>query len=109
MHRLILGLEHGDKREGDHEDGNGLDNRRSCNLRIATHQQNTHNQRSLKGMSKFKGVRWHRRHKRWEARIRVNYKLLHIGSFVGEKDAARAYDRAALRHHGIFAKLNFPG
>src|SRR5689334_13920703 len=45
MHREILGLARGEKIQGDHINGNTLDNRRE-NLRRASHGQNQHN-RSL--------------------------------------------------------------
>jgi hypothetical protein len=35
-------------------------------------------------------------------------KLMHLGSFVNEVDAALAYDQAAHEHHGDKAQLNFP-
>jgi len=43
MHRLILGLTLGDGKVSDHKDGDGLNNRRSTNLRVSTHQQNMWN------------------------------------------------------------------
>lgn len=108
MHRLILGLKPGDKRLGDHENGNGLDNRRSKNLRIATTSQNRQNSRKRMSntSSKYKGVS--RFQSLWMANIRVNKKAIFIGYFKSEEDAARAYDKAALKYFGAFACLNFP-
>ncbi len=31
-----------------------------------------------------------------------------VGYFLNEKDAAAAYDKAAIELHGEFARLNFP-
>ncbi len=44
MHRIILGLEIGDKRHGDHINHDTLDNRRG-NLRIVTPAENNRNRR----------------------------------------------------------------
>lgn len=56
MHRQILGLKRGDKREGDHRDHNTLDNQRH-NIRICTHQQNMLNRRKpYNTSSSFRGV-----------------------------------------------------
>src|SRR3990167_2041420 len=56
MHRVILGLMWGDPRQGDHINGNKLDNRRH-NLRIVTVQQQRQNVRAGYGTSKYRGVR----------------------------------------------------
>lgn len=55
LHRLLLGLCQGDKRQTDHRNHNGLDNRRS-NLRIATQSQNCANAKKARGKSRYKGV-----------------------------------------------------
>ena len=61
MSRQILGLERGDKRQGDHQNHRTLDNRRA-NIRICTIQQNHMNQkRQQNTTSKFKGVSWDKR------------------------------------------------
>ncbi len=114
MHRLILGAKHGE--QVDHVNGDGSDNRRA-NLRFATQRQNTQNQtRKAAGTSsKYKGVNWEARRSKWLAQIRGgplcadgSAKKLHLGYFLSERDAALAYDRAARRHFGEFAGLNFP-
>lgn len=108
MHRAILGLQPGDGKQCDHVDGDGLNNQRS-NLRISSQTENMHNRRKLiVGTSKYKGVCWYRRERKWRARIRVNRKLISLGYFASETDAALAYNRAARKHFGDFALLNTP-
>ena len=98
--------------EVDHINGNTFDNRR-CNLRIATRLQNCANrtkQKTYKGKkttSKYKGVSWHRVTQKWRADIRVQTKRLWLGIFEDEIEAAQAYDQAAKKYFGEFAKLNF--
>ena len=90
----------------DHINHNTDDNS-FANLREASmHQQSTY--RTGHGSSKFLGVSWHKRSKVWSAKIRVNKKLRHIGSFTCEIKAARAYDAHASAAWGEFANLNFP-
>jgi len=106
MHRLILRLQPGDKRECDHRDGDGLNNQRS-NLRICTKTQNQQNQRKQKsGSSKYKGVSWRQDYCKWRSRIQLNGKLIHLGYFLSEKAAGTAYNQAASKHFGEFARLN---
>lgn len=101
--------------EIDHKNGDGLDNRRS-NLRICTHKQNMQNRLPNKtSSSKHKGVSWKRGriykgkqyNGKWRARIMYNDKNIHLGSFDSEIEAAKAYDEAAKKLFGEFARTNF--
>ncbi len=108
LHRAIMKAPK--RRLVDHENGDGLDNRRA-NLRLATRSQNMMNRSKTKRetTSKYIGVSFDKGCKRWRAAIRVCYKQRWLGSFKNEVDAARTYDEAAKKYHGDFARLNFPG
>lgn len=105
MHRVIMGALPG--QQVDHINGDGLDNRR-CNLRIATMAQNQANRRKSPGTSSaYKGVTLDTKKGGWIAYIKVRQKRIHLGHFADEVDAARAYDAAALKYFGEFARPNF--
>jgi len=106
LHRFILNSPRGI--ETDHINQNKIDNRRA-NLRIATVSQNQANvpKRRDNITSRFKGVYWCKKDKRWKSKIGVHYKQIHLGSFLSEEEAARTYDEAALKHFGEFARVNF--
>lgn len=104
MHKQILGIDAGT--EGDHIDGNGLNNQRN-NLREATHHQNCYNTKKRKNsLSKYKGVSWNVQNQKWLVRIMVNQKTIYLGYFLDENKAALKYNEAALKYFGNFAKLN---
>ena len=106
MHREIMKLE--GETVCDHINGNGLDNRK-VNLRPATRAQNGWNRgkSKMKSRSRYKGLAWDSKDKRWEVRISVNGRRIYIGRFQDQIEAARAYDRAARRYHGRYAQFNF--
>ena len=94
------------EREIDHTDGNPQNNRAE-NLREATSAQNKANSRSRVGStSRYKGVSWSKLRKMWEVQIRTKAGRMHLGFFNDESEAATAYDEAAHREHGAFARLN---
>jgi hypothetical protein len=106
MHRRILNAQVG--QIVDHENHNGLDCQRH-NIRICTQRQNNGNRRrNIHSSSRFKGVTWYGRYKKWRAQIQNNGKEIHLGYFDDEEQAAHAYDKKAIELFGEFACLNFP-
>lgn len=101
MHNLLVP-------HADHINNDGLDNQRH-NLRTATQSQNLMNTRKTLSptSSKYKGVCWHKRAKKWMASIKINRTPQYLGLFIKEIDAAKAYDAAAKHLFGSFAHLNF--
>jgi len=90
----------------DHINGNTLDNRKR-NLRLVDYRINSFN--SVKNnpfaTSKYKGVSWNKKVKKWRAFIFINNKQKYLGAFHSEIEAAKAYNEAA-RQVGDFVKLN---
>jgi hypothetical protein len=76
----------------DHINGNTLDNRRSVNLRLCT---NAENQQNRKGAPRhhqhgIRGVTWHKRFGKWQARIQVDGKRIYLGRFDDVNEAEKA-------------------
>lgn len=94
MHREILGLSKGDKRQADHINHNTLDNR-EANLRIVTNSQNHYNRR------KTKGYCWHKMAKKYYARIKINGQTINLGLFDTASKARAAYLKAKKKYHKI--------
>ena len=106
LHRVITPPPDGF--EVDHRDRNGLNNM-DANLRFASKGQNQANRR--KGAaSRFKGVTLDSREslpRRWVAKIQCDGLPIWLGRHASAEEAARAYDEAAVRLFGEFARTNF--
>ena len=103
MHALILPQPSG--LIADHEDRNGLNNRRG-NLRPATSSQNMQNRKKMSRArhSQYTGVSFQRG--KFTASFGVEGRQIFLGCFDSEIEAARAYNEAAQKHFGEFAVLN---
>lgn len=108
-HRLVFVLcgepDPGD-RQVDHIDWDALNNRRN-NLRLATNQMNNANvgRKTYLGRVRHlpKGV-YPNGVGKWQAKIKVNYKTICLGTYRSTEEASAAYGRAAERHFGSFAR-----
>lgn len=92
----------------DHKDRNKLNNQRG-NLRKATKSQNAQNMgisNSKRKTSRFKGVSFHPFSGLWHAHIMKDYKSYSLRYHRTQTAAARAYNDAAKRLFGSFARLN---
>lgn len=91
LHRYLTGAPKG--MVVDHINGNKLDNRLS-NLRVCTQQQNSFN-REAKGVFKIGS--------RYQARIMVDGKFLHIGMYDTEEEAQQARIKKHIEVAGKFS------
>lgn len=105
LHRVVLSMQD-QHAVVDHRNGNPFDNRRH-NLRVCANASNVKNQRLRRDpgkSSRFKGVT--RSKAGWIAQIQSDGHHQYLGTYQSERAAAEAYDRAAIRLHGEFARTN---
>jgi aspartate carbamoyltransferase regulatory subunit len=104
MHRYIMKAKNGEII--DHINNKRYDNR-NCNLRIASSGLNNHNStKSKNSSSKYFGVCFNKKDKKWMSRITYNGKTHYIGSFKDEIGAAKAYNAKAIFYYKENANLN---
>ena len=102
MHREIMNPTEGF--QVDHINHDKFNNKRE-NLRLCTPRQNSRN-RSGWGKSKYLGVSTSTIKGKWIAYIYLSKRQTVLGHYETEKEAAIAYDIAAIKSHGEFANLN---
>lgn len=111
MHRLVLRA--APDEQVDHISHDTLDNRKQ-NLRKSNFKLNGANrlkQKTHAGLppkSQFKGIWFNKERLKWCTRIKVNGKRIYLGRHSTEIEAAKAYDRAAVKFWGEHAYPNFP-
>lgn len=102
MHRDILRLR-SRRKKVDHKDHDGLNNQRR-NIRSCTNRQNQQNRKP----SRLKGIIFNRINGNYNARIHVNGKMIYLGVGKTPEEAARIYDKTAVKYFRRFACPNFP-
>lgn len=110
MHRMVMRAT--EDCVVDHINHCGLDNRKS-NLRLCSQKQNVGNSRKIftakpdrVTSSRYKGVSFRSDRMRWTAYIGTGRDRDLLGCYSTEREAAEAYNRAAIARWGPFAKLN---
>ena len=104
MHREIAKTPEG--MDTDHVNNKRLDNRGS-NLRSCTRSENLRNS-GIRSDNKtgYKGTAFHKFSGLYHSTIKANGKQQSLGYFKTIEGAARAYNEAAIKYFGEFAKLN---
>ena len=106
-HRICWAIHYGMWPEKfiDHINGVRTDNR-LCNLREATHAENSRNSGIPRGESGVRGVRMDKRwRKKWQARITVAGVAKSLGYYETKEEAIAARLAAAKKYHGDFARM----
>jgi len=83
----------------DHTNGNKADNR-VINLRIVTNRFNLslgNRKDKNKFSSKYVGVCWSSKSRKWQSSIVISGKKKHLGIFINELDASEAYQNELLK------------
>jgi len=73
----------------DHINNIPTDNRLE-NLQLISNRENLSKDKKNTS-SKYTGVSWHKKNKKWLARIRINGNRKHLGYFINEIEASNAY------------------
>lgn len=103
-HHLAWVIEMGEwPTEIDHRNTNSLDNAWE-NLRLGNDQLNAENKRRALSTNQSSGVLGVSRQLRssikpWKAQIRINGKIVYLGSFASIDEASEAYREAKRKHH----------
>jgi len=104
MHHLIVKELNTSTHEVHHKNYDTLDNRKD-NLVIVTFKEHKgYSGPPKSNTSGYKGISKNR--DKWAAKIKIDGKLTHLGSFETKEIAARIYNHAAIKHFGPNAYQN---
>ena len=105
-HQMIFLMQHGYiPKVVDHIDGNTANNKIE-NLRESSKSFNACNSKiSSRNTSGHKGVIWLKREKKWVARVQINKKVIHLGTFVDKELACLVADEGRILYHGEHARI----
>jgi WD40 repeat protein len=104
LHRLLMGTPVG--LVTDHIDGNTLNCQKS-NMRICTQDENNKNIKMPNtNTSGYKGVSWHKGHKKWRADIHVDGHQVSLGIYDDPKKAYEVYCAAKKKYHGPYGRVD---
>ena len=97
LHRFLVDCPKG--KVVDHINGDTLDNRRQ-NLRVVSNAENLQNRQGLNAnnSSGVRGVSWDKARGKWQAKIKVNYKTIHLGRFDDIEEARKAVEEAICKY-----------
>ena len=106
LHRLVLQYFEKSLMDVDHIDRNKLNNQK-INLRIIPHKLNIINCEKSRGItSKFKGVSWHKKARKFQVHLCKDGKRIYGGLFLTEIEAAKKANELYLKYFGIVGVLN---
>lgn len=104
LHRLIMGVVDTDI-QVDHKRHptiyeHKVDNRKS-NLEIVNQSENSMNRSLAKNnTSGVVGVAWSKLEQKWKAYIKINQRMIHLGTFSNKEDAIKARKNAEIQYFG---------
>lgn len=105
IHRLIMGVNQHEI-QVDHIKHNRYDNRKS-QLRISDNKQNNRNKGLVKrNTTGVTGVYLQKDSGSWYAQIKVDYKIIHLGSFKTREEAIKARKEAEEKYFGEWSYDN---
>lgn len=107
LHRYLMSDYDIQGKEIDHINNNTHDCRIK-NMRVTTRAQNGRNQivKRSNNTTGFKGVSYIKRSSKYMAYIMIDHKMIYLGMFINKIMAAMAYNTAAVKYHGEYARLN---
>ena len=109
VHRLVLQtfLPIEEIKEVNHKNHIKSDNRLE-NLEWCNHSENQRFRKKRQALSsRYLGVSWFKRDKKWRAACRFDGKSIHLGTFDTEEEGAKAYNDFVIKHDlQHFTKLN---